>query len=93
VTHRLSDLTSAGHAGSEQVQLARGLLADSETRVIHSLRPEEVIATRTLLDLTEVEAEVVGALPQGCALWKVGQHSAVVEHRLADRERWITDIG
>ena len=32
VLHRLSDLTSAGASGSEQVGLAQGLLADSETR-------------------------------------------------------------
>jgi len=89
VTHRLSDLTAAGHAGSEQVQLARGLLADSETRVIHSLPPEEVEATRALLGLSDAEAQVIAALPRGCALWKVGQHSAVVEHRYSEAERRI----
>jgi hypothetical protein len=87
VTHRLSDLTAAGDAGSEQVQLARGLLADSETRVIHSLRPEEVATTRALLGLTDAEAQVISSLPRGCALWRVGQHSTVVEHRYSDRER------
>ncbi len=91
VLHRLSDLTAAGDAGSEQVQLARGLLSDSETRIIHSLRPEEVQATRDLLGLSDTEAEVIAALPRGCALWKIGQHSAVVEHRLSELERWIID--
>jgi len=89
VTHRLSDLTAAGDAGSEQVQLARGLLADSETRVIHSLRSEEVEATRTLLGLTDAEDQVIASLPRGYALWKVGQHSAVVEHRYSAQEQWI----
>jgi hypothetical protein len=28
-------------------------------------------------------------LPRGCALWKVGQHSAVVEHRFSELERWL----
>jgi hypothetical protein len=93
VTHRLSDLTAAGDAGSEQVQLARGLLADSETRVIHSLRPEEIAATRALLGLTDAEAQVIASLPRGCSLWKAGQHSAVVEHRFSDAERWIIETG
>jgi len=91
VTHRLSDLTATGDVGSEQVQLARGLLADSETRVIHSLPPEEVTATRLLLGLTEAEAHVVASLPRGCALWKVGQLSVVAEHRYSDVERWVID--
>lgn len=91
VIHRLSDLTAAGTADSEQVRLARGLLSDSETRVIHSLRPEEVQETRDLLDLTDAEAAVVSVLPRGTALWKVGQRSVVVQHRLSDLERWVVD--
>jgi hypothetical protein len=91
VTHRLSDLTAASDTGSEQVQLARGLLADSETRVIHSMRPEEVMATRRLLGLTAAEAEVVSTLPRGCALWRVGNHSAVVEHRYSAAEHQTID--
>ncbi|HZS14358.1 MAG TPA: ATP-binding protein [Candidatus Dormibacteraeota bacterium] len=91
VTHRLSDLTAAGDAGSEQVQLARGLLADSETRVVHSLRPDELEASRTLLGLTDAEAQVIAALPRGCALWKVGQHSAMVEHLYSSRECWLIE--
>ncbi|HXA29281.1 MAG TPA: ATP-binding protein [Candidatus Angelobacter sp.] len=89
ITHRLSDLTAAGDLGSEQVQLARGLLADSETRVIHSLRPEELKATQALLGLTDAEADAIASLPRGWALWKVGQQSAVVEHRYSGIERWV----
>jgi len=89
VTHRLSDLTAAGDAGTEQVQLARGLLADSETRVIHSLPPDELAATRALLGLTEAEVDVISALPRGVALWRVGQRRAVVEHRYGGRDTWM----
>ncbi len=42
VLHRLSDLGSVGAGGSEQVGLARGLLADSETRVVYAQPPGEV---------------------------------------------------
>ena len=41
VIHRLSDLQAAGAAGSEQVALARGLLADSELSLIHISEPRD----------------------------------------------------
>ena len=91
VIHRISDLSATGSVESEQVALARGLLADSETRVIHSLRPEEIAATRSLLDLSDAEASVIASLTRGTALWKVGRRSFVVQHRLTEEERWIVD--
>jgi hypothetical protein len=91
VLHRLSDLRSVGTEGSEQVSLAEGLLADSETRVVYAQSPGEVARTGELLGLTETEAELVTQLRRGMALWKVGQRSFLVEHRLASAERWLTD--
>ena len=91
VLHRLSDLRSVGRPGSEQVNLAEGLLADSETRVVYAQSPGEVERTGELLGLTETEAELVTQLRRGTALWKVGRRSFLVEHRLASGERWLTD--
>ena len=91
VLHRLSDLRSVGTAGSEQVNLAEGLLADSETRVVYAQSPGEVARTGELLGLTDTEAELVTQLRRGMALWKVGRRSFLVEHRLASGERWLTD--
>jgi hypothetical protein len=91
VLHRLSDLRSAGAEGSEQVHLAEGLLADSETRVVYAQSPGEVARTGELLGLTDTEAELVTQLRRGVALWKVGRRSFLVEHRLASGERWLTD--
>jgi hypothetical protein len=91
VLHRLSDLRSVGTAGSEQVSLAEGLLADSETRVVYAQSPGEVERTGELLGLTDTEAELVTQLRRGTALWKVGRRSFLVEHRLASGERWLTD--
>ncbi|MHB8510520.1 MAG: ATP-binding protein [Candidatus Dormibacteria bacterium] len=91
VIHRLSDLTAAGAADSEQVQLAKGLLSDSETRIVYGQSPGEIAAARELLGLTETEAEVTTKLLRGVALWKVGQRSFLVEHRLSPTERWIVD--
>ena len=91
VLHRLSDLASVGAAGSEQVGLAEGLLADSETRVVYAQSPGEVARSGALLGLTGTEADLVATLPRGTALWKVGRRSFLVEHRLARGERWLVD--
>ena len=91
VLHRLSDLRSVGTDGSEQVGLAEGLLADSETRVVYAQSPGEVARTGELLGLTATEAELVTQLRRGMALWKVGRRSFLVEHRLASGEQWLTD--
>ncbi len=91
VLHRLSDLASAGGAGSEQVSLAQGLLSDSETRVIYGQPHGEVEAARECLGLTDTEARLLPLLSRGVALWKVGQRSFLVEHRLASTERAMVD--
>ncbi len=91
VLHRVSDLQSVGAAGSEQVGLASGLLADSETRVVYGQAPGEVAAARTLLSLSETEAEVVPQLRRGVALWKVGRRSFLVQHVVGSAERTIVD--
>jgi hypothetical protein len=91
VLHRLSDLTSAGALGSEQVGLAPGLLADSETRVIYSQPPGEIERAGDLLGLSSTEAELVPQLQRGVALWKVGGRSFLVQHRLSPWERSIVD--
>ncbi len=91
VLHRLSDLRAVGSLGSEQVNLAEGLLSDSETRVVYAQSPGEVALTGELLGLTETEADLVTQLRRGTALWKVGQRSFLVEHRLASGERWMVD--
>jgi hypothetical protein len=91
VLHRVSDLQSVGAAGSEQVGLASGLLADSETRVVYGQAPGEVAAARELLSLSETEADVVPQLRRGVALWKVGRRSFLVQHVVGRAEHAIVD--
>ena len=91
VLHRFSDLRSVGTEGSVQVNLAEGLLADSETRVVYAQSPGEVVRAGELLGLTDTEADLVTQLRRGMALWKVGRRSFLVEHHLASSERWLTD--
>ncbi len=91
VLHRLSDLRAVGAADSEQVGLASGLLADSETRVVYGQAPGEVDQASDLLSLSETEAELLPQLRRGVALWKVGRRSFLVQHVVAGAERALVD--
>jgi hypothetical protein len=91
VLHRLSDLETTGAVGSEQVGLSRGLLSDSETRVVYAQPPGEIEQAASLLGLSSTEAEIVPHLRRGVALWKVGPRSFLVEHRLSPLEASIVD--
>jgi hypothetical protein len=91
VLHRLSDLATVGAAGSEQVGLAQGLLADSETRVVYAQPPGEVAHAGALLSLSETEAELVPQLRRGVGLWKVGSRSFLVQHVVGRAERRLVD--
>ena len=57
--------TRPGASGSEQVGLARGLLADSETRVVYAQPPGEVEPAAPLLGLSSTEAELGATSPTG----------------------------
>ena len=91
VLHRLSDLDAAGAAGSEQAKLARGLIHDTETRVIYGQPDSEIPTSQQLLGLSDTEAHMLPTLGTGVALWKVGTRSFLVQHRLGRTERAIID--
>jgi hypothetical protein len=91
VMHRLSDLRAVGAEGSREVRLAEGLLADAETKVIYAQPPDQLPQTRELLGLTDTEAELLPYLRRGWALWKVGQRSFLVQHRLSSSEQELVD--
>ena len=91
VLHRVSDLRSVGASDSEQVALAQGLLSDSETRVVYAQSPGEIEAAAELLSLSDTESDLLPQLRRGIALWKVGQRSFLVQHRLSALERRIVD--
>ncbi|MDX6526801.1 MAG: hypothetical protein QOI43_2312 [Gaiellales bacterium] len=91
VMHRLSDLRATGAEGSREVRLAEGLLADAETKIIYAQPPDQLPQTRELLGLTDTEAEILPHLRRGWALWKVGQRSFLVQHRLSPFEHELVD--
>lgn len=91
VVHRISDLGAVGAAGSEAVALAQGLLADCSTRIVYAQESDQVAATAAALGLTDVEADQLVHLPRGRGLWKVGRHSAIVDHILGEAELPLVD--
>ncbi|HMS25319.1 MAG TPA: ATP-binding protein [Acidimicrobiia bacterium] len=91
IMHRVSDLQATGAAGSEANALARGLLSDTETRVIYGQPASEVELAREMLGLNESEAEMLPGLGRGQALWKVGTRSFLVDHILGQSEKAIVD--
>lgn len=91
VLHRLSDLDAAGAAGSEQAKLARGLIHDTETRVVYGQPDSEIPTSQQMLGLSDTEARMLPTLGTGVALWKVGTRSFLVQHRLGRTERAIID--
>jgi energy-coupling factor transporter ATP-binding protein EcfA2 len=86
VVHRCSDLSGQADDGTAVQAQARGLLADAETRVVYGQPAGERAAVADLLDLSEVETELVTRLPAHRALWRIGGHTAVVEHVLTTDE-------
>jgi hypothetical protein len=89
VMHRLSDLLAAGDEGSRLVRLAEGLLAETQTRIIYAQSADQVPFTREMVGLTRTEAELLPFLQRGEALWKVGNRSFLVQHRLSGIEAKI----
>ncbi|MFE1764673.1 ATP-binding protein [Streptomyces angustmyceticus] len=91
IIHRLSDLLSAGDAGSRGRVLAEGLLADCSTRIIYRQEPDQLTAATALLGLTGVETQAVSALTKGRGLWKVAGRSFITQHILHPDERELFD--
>ncbi len=91
VCHRASDLASAGAHGSEEVRLAEGLLADSETVVCYAQPASELGTLAGLLGCSVDEIEYLPRLARGVALWRVGDRRFLVEHLLSSAESAVVD--
>ena len=78
-THRLSDFESVGTAGSEEVAIARGLIASCDTRICLAQDTGPLAMTREAIGLTDTECEHIAswsAAQIGRAIWKVGRYSS-----------------
>ncbi len=91
IAHRPSDLAAQADDGTATAKIAAGLLADTATKIVLRQAPDQLGPAADLLGLTPAERGVVGHLLRGRALWKVGAHTAVVQHHLAPREHGMCD--
>jgi len=91
VVHRLSDLRAQADDGSATAKVTAGLLADTQTRVVFRQAHDQITDATTLLGLTGTEAQLLTRFVPHRALWKIGQHTAVVHHALSARERVLCD--
>jgi type IV secretory pathway VirB4 component len=91
VLHKLADLQAAGDAGSRAARIAEGLVADASTRIIYHQDPSQVELTRSLLGLSESEAQLISLLSPGQALWRVASRSFVVQHYRSRLETRLTN--
>lgn len=86
ICHKLSDLRAQSADGTAAAKVAAGLLADIGTRVIFQQPQDQVANTTVLLGLSDVEASLLPRLAKGRALWRVGEHAAVVQHVISPAE-------
>src|SRR4029077_4399408 len=91
IVHRLSDLRAQADDGTAAAKVSMGLLADTQSRVLFRQSSDQIDDARSLLGLTSTEALVLGRLCRGRALWKVGGHTAVVQHAIGRAERAFCD--
>jgi type IV secretory pathway VirB4 component len=95
VLHKLADLHAAGDAGSRASRIAEGLIADASTRIVYHQDESQVPLTRSLLGLSQSEAQLISMLSAGQALWRIGSRSYVVQHHRSavEAEMTNTDTG
>jgi type IV secretory pathway VirB4 component len=91
VLHKLADLQAAGDAGSRAARIAEGLVADASTRVVYHQDESQIPLTRSLLGLSETEAQLLSMLSAGQALWRVGSRSFIVQHYRSRLESKLTN--
>lgn len=95
--HELKDLDKFGELGGMQREKINGILTLSEIKVIYRQSPSSLAYLRELLtDLTDDEVEAIASMPQGVALWRVGNRVRTLVHPLmssAAYEVFNTDRG
>jgi type IV secretory pathway VirB4 component len=91
VIHRFSDLAAQSDTGTAVQAQAQGLLADAETRVLYGQAPSERHLATELLGLSGPEADLVCSLGPHRALWRIGEHTAVIDHVVGSDEWRLVD--
>ncbi len=88
VVHKLSDLRAQSDDGTAAAKISRGILADTETRILFAHPASEIAEAEDLFGLTPSEAAKLPTLGVGEAMWQVGTQRAVIRHRIGPQE-WV----
>lgn len=91
VAHRIADLRAQSDDGTSAAKVSMGILADTQTQILFRQSADQIPEATSMLGLTSYEAQLLPQLVQGRALWRVGDHTAVVQHRIGSDEWAITD--
>jgi type IV secretory pathway VirB4 component len=91
IVQRISDLASQADDGTATAKRAQGFVTEAETKVTFNLSGGEAKASRDVMDWTESETLLVPRLPRGRALWRVGEHGAIVQTILSSRDIAMCD--
>ncbi len=91
IVQRISDLASQADDGTATAKRAQGFVTEAETKVTFNLSGGEARASREVMDWTESETLLVPKLPRGRALWRVGEHGAIVQTILSPRDIAMCD--
>lgn len=91
VAHRLADLRAQADDGTAAAKVATGILADTQTQVLFRQPTDQLAEVGELLGLTGFERSILPTLEQGEALWRVGDITARVKHRIGPGEHDICE--
>jgi hypothetical protein len=91
IVQRISDLASQADDGTATAKRAQGFVTEAETKVTFNLSGGEAKASRDVMDWTDSETLLVPRLPRGRALWRVGEHGAIVQTILSARDIAMCD--
>ena len=85
ITHAMADLQSQTHDGSAQNKIAAGLLNTTSVRIFLHQQPENAHLL-TDMGLNGTETALLEHLAPFQALWKIGPHTALIDHHIAPHE-------
>ena len=86
LVHRLSDFGSQADDGTTASKIGAAIVSLSQTKVLFRTSRSDLVATQATVGLSDKEAELVAMLARGRALWRVGDHAAIVQHTVAQHE-------
>lgn len=91
IAHRATDIDAAGEEGSHIRGLAKGLLEDTDIRIMHKHSYDLAKQTAQATGMSDAETHILSTLGQGVALWRIKGRPAVVRTIMTDYELAIFD--